>query len=488
MDTSTGRKFVEQGKFVLKAGLTDKAWSKITIHGNEVSGLEFKTYHEGIYTIVVFVAPSCPLDSGPPTPLSGPQAQNPFYFLCSEKISSFSLHTPAYNLFVSAKEDLTHLKSDLTKLLESKKQVIITGAALGGSVASLFTLWLLDTVDPKLKRPLCITFGSPLLGDASLQQILENSLRNSCFLHVADAAQTPIQAGFKPFGTFLIYVGDQCICIDDPETVMELLSGVNDDGVFSRMVERAENKKRRFDPLKKLNHMKIEMMYLEWYIKGCKRANMGFYDWYKTPISGEVKEKTKERITELNQYWASVVEEVEKMPQGEDSLLKTRSLYSANNYRRMVEPLVIAEYYRDGKREYRTRRSRHFVMLEKLFKEKQIDPAKLEKRDLTYLLTFDSCFWADVEEALLLTNSQVVVSREVVLEKLIKFEEDVWETIKKGEVSPEIFLEKSSFMKWWREYMKIKGSPSEYKKIKGSPSNFTEFMISGEYKTYGQAS
>ena len=111
------------------------------------------------------------------------------------------------------------------QLLEFKKPVIITGAALGGSIASLFTLWLLEKVEPKLKRPLCITFGSPFIGDAKLQQILENSVRNSCFLHVADATQTPTTEGFKPFGTYLICNGSGCDCIDDPKAVMGLLLG-----------------------------------------------------------------------------------------------------------------------------------------------------------------------------------------------------------------------------------------------------------------------
>ncbi|KAL0709523.1 hypothetical protein Bca4012_016501 [Brassica carinata] len=520
MASSTLRKCLEQGKFVSKSGLVDKAWSKIPTHGNQVPGLDIKTYEEGIYTIVVFAAPSCRLDSAASTRLSGPEDQNPFHFLCSENVSSFSLHTPAYQLFVSAfQNNLVELKSKLLGLLQSKEQVskeqvskeqvIITGAALGGSVASLFTLWLLEKVEPKFKRPLCITFGSPLIGDASLQQILENSLSNSCFLHVADAAQTPINARFKPFGTFLICVGSECICIDDPETVMELLGGANadevvlrdygevlgrlvqplavdtrpmvDDGAIDRMVERAENKKPRYDPLIKLNHMKILMMDLERCKKKCKEFKMGFYDWYRTPMGfhpSTVKMDTEKLRIELNDYWKELVEEVKKMPQSEKARLKKRSLFSANNYRRMVEPLDIAAYYRDGGKEYRTTgRSPHYVVLEKLFKAEEINPDRPGNSDLSDLLTFDSCFWADVEEAMRVTNALKVVGREVLLEK---FEKDVGEMLKKREVSPEIFLEKSSFMNWWKEYKEIRAvhSPSNY---------FTRFMTNGEYKTYGKA-
>ncbi|KAJ0260962.1 Senescence-associated carboxylesterase 101 [Hirschfeldia incana] len=505
MASSILRKSLEQAKLLSNSGLLDKAWSKILTHGFQ----DVKTYEEGIYTIVVFAAPNRRLDSAAST-FTGPEAQNQFHFLCSENVPSFSLHKTAFELFVAAGQDnLIELRSKLLGLLKSKKQVIITGAALGGSVASVFTLWLLEKVEPEFKRPLCITFGSPLIGDASLQQNLENSLWNSCFLHVADAAQTPIQAGFKPFGTFLICGGIQCICIDDPETVMELLvAGANadevvvrdygevlgrlvqplavdsrlgiDDGIIKRMVERAENKKPRYDPLRKLVRMKILMVGLERYKKKCKEFKMGFYDWYRAPTTSEVKMDIERLKKELNGYWKELVEEVRKMPQSE-KVLKKRSLFAANNYRRMVEPLDIAEYYRLGGKEYRTTvRSPHYETLQKWFKaEVKEEPERPHGSDLSDLLTFDSCFWADVEEAMPVTIALRTqgVGREELPEELIKFEKKVWEMIDKREVSPEIFLEGSSFMKWWRAY----------KEIKGSSSDFTTFMNNEEYKSYGQA-
>ncbi|XP_013606307.1 PREDICTED: senescence-associated carboxylesterase 101-like [Brassica oleracea var. oleracea] len=521
MDFSSLKGF-ELGKLVLSSGLLHISWNKISelrasrAHQVQTPGLGIKIFQETKYTVVVFVAPpinlSCPLNSAS-TILSGTKDQNPFHFLCSEKISS-SLHTPAFQLFVSAyNNNLLHLKSKLLHLLESKEHVIITGAALGGSVASLFTLWLLETVEPTLKRPLCITFGSPLIGDAKLQEILENSLRNSCFLHVAYASQTPINTDFKPFGTFLICFDSECISIDDPEAVMELLGGTNTDqvvglidygkvldrldqtvmedsrlmidDVISRMDERAEKKKLRYDQLKKLNDIKISMIYIEWYKKKSKKEKTGYYDRFKTHLASSVSPfdiDIEKRKREVNDYWRSLVEEVEKKPQSEKSLLKTRSLFSGNNYRRMVEPLDIAEYYHNGGREYRASgRSRHYVMLEKWFKEEKIEPVRCVKRDLSDFLTFDSCFWSEVEEALIVSKCLQTQEgeREVLLRKLVRFEEYVWEMIRKREVSPEIFLEKSSFMKWWKEYKEI---------IKGfHSSHFTKFMNDRMYESYGQA-
>ncbi|XP_024005675.1 uncharacterized protein LOC18029147 isoform X2 [Eutrema salsugineum] len=488
------------------------SWSKISeIHKsssqNKDSARGFKIYQEAKFTFVVFSAP--PISSNGSytyafTPVPGPErAPNPFHFLCSETTPSFTLYTPAFELF---NKYLPDLKSEF---LKSEKPVIITGAGLGGSVASLFTLWILQTVDLRLPRPLCITFGSPFVGDARLQQTLENSVSNSCFLHVADAERTPITEGFKPFGTYLICNEIGCVCIEDPEAVMKLLKGVNSDlvedygvilhrlnqsvlsmvdsGLMSddlieRMKERAD-KKVRFDPFKKLNDMNISMAKMVWYIKESRNIKIGYYDRYRLqiPTVGNIKVEAFKK--ELNGFWTSVVEDAKKKPQSDISILKRRFL-SGNIYRRMIEPLDIAEYYRNGEKEYRTKgRSRHYVMLEKWFRNAWIEPFRCENRDLSDLLTFDSCFWAEVEEALVVINEMKThegMTDEVSIGKLVRFEEYVWEMIGKREVSPEIFLEKSSFMRWWKEYREIKGRDGF-----NSPSPFIDFMNTGMYQSYG---
>lgn len=113
------RKCLELGKLVLNSGLLHNSCSRISeacesANRDPDSGMKIKIYQEPEYTTVVFVAPSCPLDFPASILLSGPQDQNQFHFLCSEKISSFSLHTPAYQLFDSApKENLIQLRSEV---------------------------------------------------------------------------------------------------------------------------------------------------------------------------------------------------------------------------------------------------------------------------------------------------------------------------------------------------------------------------------------
>lgn len=106
---------------------------------------------------------------------------------------------------------------------------LITGSSLGGLVASLFTLWLLDALDTyTTKRPLCITFGSPLLGDLQFQQAISHySAWDSYFLHVIHR-DDPFSSVFpaktyRPFGTFLFLSASGSACFEASESISELL-------------------------------------------------------------------------------------------------------------------------------------------------------------------------------------------------------------------------------------------------------------------------
>ncbi|KAJ9683500.1 hypothetical protein PVL29_019185 [Vitis rotundifolia] len=127
------------------------------------------------------------------------------------------------------------------QLTEIEGQLIITGHSLGGSVASLFTLCLLDAniLKPKC-RPICITFGSPLIGGFGLQ----HSIWNSFFLHVV-SNQDPVPGlflpsgrspptsshsqttGYKPFGTYLLCSELGCACFDNPDLILGLLKVIS---------------------------------------------------------------------------------------------------------------------------------------------------------------------------------------------------------------------------------------------------------------------
>jgi len=120
--------------------------------------------------------------------------------------------------------------------IASSHPLIVTGHGVGGAIASLFTVLLLDKVGSGKKRPLCITFGSPLIGDKKLQEaISRSSTWSSCFLHVVsleDSLPKKLNtqpSSYMPFGTFLFCSDTSSTCFENPESVLELLvSSIND--------------------------------------------------------------------------------------------------------------------------------------------------------------------------------------------------------------------------------------------------------------------
>lgn len=113
--------------------------------------------------------------------------------------------------------------------------------------------------------------------------------------------------------------------------------------------------------------MKVYLAFLEWYMKVCKANGQGpgYYDSFKNARERRDNGVDKYK-TILTDYWERVVKEAEKRPQIERTPLRDRYLFAGTNYRRIVEPLDIAEYYKRGRKDYIKRgRSEHYELLEK---------------------------------------------------------------------------------------------------------------------------
>ncbi|XAR51817.1 Carboxylesterase [Bertholletia excelsa] len=488
-----------------------------------------------------------------------------FEFVSTKDNPSFFLHNAAVDLFYSHRDELSLLKDQCCNI----SPLIITGHSIGGSIASLFTLWLLDSIFPKATtRPLCITFGSPLIGDNSLQQaISERPIWNSCFLHVA-SIEDPIlklfalpqafelisfaRSSYKPFGTFLLCSQSGCTCFEEPEAVLGFMAAVCSDsesqgsndgsqiinygrilerltgeainwliscpggwdgasplqaGIFSQIasikvdltqdvsgeinslitnIERqtkdlVNRKRNAFDPSKKLNDMKICMAEIEWYKKYAEPYG-GYYGTFRN-VHNRPRERIVLRKNILAQYWKKMVMESDKMPQREGVFVRSKWLFGGTNYRRLAEPLDIAEWYGKGNRNYEEERSEHYKLLEKWEKEAKLERqgGNANERDRACSLTEDSCFWAKVEEAVfackLLKGEEIYVGdREELVQGLVGFETYVMGLINNKKVSAEIFLERSFFMEWWKDYDRIKGNWYH--------SSLARFMRDKEYKRY----
>ncbi|KAJ9163692.1 hypothetical protein P3X46_023332 [Hevea brasiliensis] len=70
----------------------------------------------------------------------------------------------------------TQFKKEVRTAVTDGKPVVFTGHSLGGPIAILATIWFLEVYirpDPNKVAPLCVTFGSPLVGD----RIVSHALR-----------------------------------------------------------------------------------------------------------------------------------------------------------------------------------------------------------------------------------------------------------------------------------------------------------------------
>nr|XP_048327100.1 senescence-associated carboxylesterase 101-like [Ziziphus jujuba var. spinosa] len=560
----------EKANLVVSSGLLQQSWNANSeLYGNSDPNerLRFKVHSQGNYNILAFVTSSWTLQADRADLASSSTFKESFpvfEFLCSKKNPTFAINKATIFLFASYHDKLLQLKNQLCQVSKDTP-LIITGHSLGGSIASLFTLWMLDSMDlTKTKRPLCITFGSPLLGDSSLQKaIFQYQTWNSCFLHVVTSLDPvprifmhhiPVhQKGvYKPFGTFLICSESGSACFEDPDSILELLVATASYGAqsqnpyesvplvdYGRVVENLFNRtflldtielpdwaaqpfeagiirqlraigvalsqhqqqqkiniinlvnrekrvisKKSFNPSKKLNDMKINMAYLEWYKKWSKDQKTGYYDVYKKKLN-EWDIKVEGFKKDLTNYWIDMVKEVENKPQKEGAAFRTRWLFGGTNYRRMVEPLDIAEYYKEKKPNYETQgRSDHYIKLEEWQKEEkksESNPNNLKREKVSSILTIDSCFWAKVEEAIILCNllKTEKFGAEEKVNKLKDFENHVWGLLTNYEVSPEIFLPESSFMKWWKDW-------KTYKRTLGSSftSPLHDFIESGAHVEY----
>ncbi|KAF3778869.1 Senescence-associated carboxylesterase 101 [Nymphaea thermarum] len=567
---------------ILSTGVLQKGWSCVT----ELQRQPFSVKPFGRFTIVAFSSSAPPIVGEAQgcldrfLELPDKTSSSPLDFLATKDNTKISIHRPSHSAFCHllgnpALTDQARLHSEAIlfpfvalKKLQLKKsgdqkqtQLILVGRSLGGSVAALFALWLLknrseESKDAQIITPICITYGSPFIGDAGLQRAISKVEKlKSHFWHVVgDDDVVPREfvvprlasqvvpgalAEFKPFGTYFLCSKVGCTCIDHPDSVLDLLRISDVDpadlhvqeydygAVLQQLKGKIKNKrsaqpqgnsiqiglslqlealgimahqhqglliemecretvvdirrKGAQNPNKKFNDAKKQMARLEWYMKRCEEGEMDYYDCFK--------ERNAERDYDvinfknvLNRYWKETVEEAENNPQTSDVPLRDRFLFSGTRYRRMVEPLDIADYYRKPRNEdyMNKKRASHYVTLEKWHedwvKSKKEDPKEKKAK----ILTEDSCFWARVEQAALMVNElkgrreQGDMELDGLRNELKNFEGYVWKLISNHALSATVFFERSTFMKWWKQY------ESELK----HNSEFTSYMKNGDYRRY----
>ncbi|KAK2647549.1 hypothetical protein Ddye_015038 [Dipteronia dyeriana] len=139
---------LELANLVVSSGLLSLSWTAILElyrEFNEIEHIRFRAYQKPNCTVIAIVTS--------PTftkhylqeekVLVSPSSLPFFHFLCTKSKSDLSIHKAAVTLFGSLLDQLSNLKIQLVNLTP----LIITGHSLGGSVASPFTLWLLESIN-----------------------------------------------------------------------------------------------------------------------------------------------------------------------------------------------------------------------------------------------------------------------------------------------------------------------------------------------------
>ncbi|KAK3406746.1 hypothetical protein EUGRSUZ_K02891 [Eucalyptus grandis] len=181
---------------------------------------------------------------------------------------------------------------------------------------------------------------------------------------------------------------------------------------------------------------------LDDYRTTCKTDGMGYYDAFKMQEEEEDFKANVKRL-ELAAMWDEIIEMIRQEQLPDKFEAEREWLELSTQFRRLVEPIDIANYYRHLKNEdagpYMTKgRPRRYH-----YPQRWREHAEQLERDSSG----ESCFWAEVEELnVAIANKKPwkeIENRVLTLEKNLRKWYD------KKEVDKDVFLEKSTLVKWW---------------------------------------
>jgi len=179
------------------------------------------------------------------------------------------------------------------------------------------------------------------------------------------------------------------------------------------------------------------------YKRTCELRGVSYYDSFK--LQREVHDfNANVRRLELAGLWDEIIEMLRRreLPDGFEA--REEWVRLGTLFRRLVEPLDIANYYRHSKNEdtgsYLSKgRPRRYKYTQKWHEQLQRAPAGS---------SLESCFWAVIEEL----QAEMVDGRafEDLRDRVVKLESDAHGWYSTGSLGKDVFLGSSSFVAWWR--------------------------------------
>lgn len=189
---------------------------------------------------------------------------------------------------------------------------------------------------------------------------------------------------------------------------------------------------------KKLNIIKTQDMIAD-YQKACRDRKIGYFDAFKIQKGNDDFNANVQRL-ELAGIWDEIVEMLKRyeLPDGFESRKEWIEL--GTKFRKLVEPLDIANYYRHSKDEDTGTylrdggRPKRYKYTQRWYEHAH----KLKEGSSS-----ETIFWAKVEE---MRRKPF----EAMKEQIVAFEKEVSEWVQKEALGKDIFLERSTFVEWWK--------------------------------------
>ncbi|KAI4345066.1 hypothetical protein L6164_012233 [Bauhinia variegata] len=220
---------------------------------------------------------------------------------------------------------------------------------------------------------------------------------------------------------------------------------------------------------------------IEWYKACCDESDdqKGYYDSFKTRGSTKRDMKVNMNRHKLARFWNDVIDMMEGNELPLDFQKREKWVNAPQFYKLLVEPLDIAEYYKQGK--HRTKghyiqhgRERRYEIFDKWWKERTVTEEENKDRSKYASLTQDSCFWARVEEALDWLN-RVRIERDpsklaMLWDSIEKFEGYAMELVENKEVSKDVLAKNSSYSTWVKDLKELRELKA---KVQRFPHQFT---------------
>ncbi|KAL6655635.1 hypothetical protein ACP70R_006461 [Stipagrostis hirtigluma subsp. patula] len=179
------------------------------------------------------------------------------------------------------------------------------------------------------------------------------------------------------------------------------------------------------------------------YKRTCELYGVSYYDSFK--LQREVHDfNANVRRLELAGLWDEIVEMLRRreLPDGFEA--REEWVRLGTLYRRLVEPLDIANYYRHSKNEdtgsYLSKgRPRRYKYTQKWQEQLQRIP---------FGSSLESCFWAMVEELQAdMANGRAFAN---LRDRVVKLESDAQGWLNSGSLGKDVLLSSSSFVAWWK--------------------------------------